>query len=454
MKCLISFYILLFLFQISIRNSLKICECQYSYDQSKFYVDDCLVSCKKECNLVTCYRYDLMKNEVSYDLYPGNMLVTCKTQKSNNSNISYVLYYEKICDLPSNIQVCYTTYINIYTQKEGFKITSCKAADIKYVLPCQKSYNSYFCTPTNEMREKFSLGQTIKIYFPPQGEMTFDHFILSEGFIPNEIPLEYAYQQEVDALIKNKDMIDIDYIKRIAQHAFHTYNPETKTELTQLTKIINQNENIYVEVGFDPLLKAIIIAFRGTTYHDVDGKIDFNNIMNDIYAVQRDFSKCSNCKVHTGFFNSIEKVVYQIKNDVSNLFNSRKSQIIITGHSYGGALASLMSTYLYNYYYSNVITFGQPRTGNRAYSEYVNSLILGKSFRVTFADDPIVNVPFKDETESTYYHHGTEVHFSKAEDLFERREKDIDQNTNNANPLNIDDHSGYRFLINSTFLVD
>lgn len=54
-------------------------------------------------------------------------------------------------------------------------------------------------------------------------------------------------------------------------------------------------------------------------------------------------------------------------------------RLVITGHSMGGAMASLFTFFilsLYQFPGTNValVTFGQPRTGNKEYASYMNSL--------------------------------------------------------------------------------
>lgn len=90
--------------------------------------------------------------------------------------------------------------------------------------------------------------------------------------------------------------------------------------------------------------------------------------------------------------------------------------LTITGHSLGGALASMMGTMLRAEGRTlDVFTYGQPRTGNQAYADYVDSLFSADPgapgaqnimARSTHDDDGIPQVPL--ESEGGYRHHSTE----------------------------------------------
>jgi hypothetical protein len=51
-------------------------------------------------------------------------------------------------------------------------------------------------------------------------------------------------------------------------------------------------------------------------------------------------SRCSDCKIHAGFFNAYLSVSTKVLDKVANLLNAYPhAAISITGHSLGGALA-------------------------------------------------------------------------------------------------------------------
>ncbi len=89
------------------------------------------------------------------------------------------------------------------------------------------------------------------------------------------------------------------------------------------------------------------------------------------------------------------------------------SSVLVTGHSFGGALALLGALDIKNYFnltskQIKLITFGQPRVGDVAFSNYVGQYFNDNNYyRVTHYDDMIVHTP--PQTGSQYRHAGHEV---------------------------------------------
>ena len=81
--------------------------------------------------------------------------------------------------------------------------------------------------------------------------------------------------------------------------------------------------------------------------------------------------------------------------------------LTVTGHSLGGALASLASASLAGIGMNiTTYTFGQPRTGNPAYADMIDRVLpFGKMFRVTHSND---GVPQTITVADGYRHHSTE----------------------------------------------
>lgn len=138
----------------------------------------------------------------------------------------------------------------------------------------------------------------------------------------------------------------------------------------------------------------IIIAFRGTScnseifsgFHFLKEKLVLENYI--------DFKNYPH--VHTGFYKkfiSSKKLLnYKIFNYMQDI---KDKNIIFTGHSLGGAVATIATLY---YYYKflrdcfSCVTFGSPRVGCSIFAKLFNKNIKN-SVRFVNENDPITNLP-------------------------------------------------------------
>lgn len=87
--------------------------------------------------------------------------------------------------------------------------------------------------------------------------------------------------------------------------------------------------------------------------------------------------------------------------------------IITTGHSLGGAVATIAGAYLRKAGFAvDIYTFGSPRPGNDDFANYINAGN-GAHYRVTHTDDPIPGIPPK---WIGYRHSGTEFWLASGGD--------------------------------------
>ncbi|KAE9401608.1 alpha/beta-hydrolase [Gymnopus androsaceus JB14] len=115
-------------------------------------------------------------------------------------------------------------------------------------------------------------------------------------------------------------------------------------------------------------------------------------------------------RVHGGFLAAWDSVSIQVLAVLAaQLALHRDTKRIITsGHSLGGALATLAAISINQRFpQCQVMTysFGSPRTGNKAFAEYVNETLGENSFRVVHTHD---RVPTMIPQSLGYHHHGIE----------------------------------------------
>ena len=144
---------------------------------------------------------------------------------------------------------------------------------------------------------------------------------------------------------------------------------------------------------------SLFVIFRST---DAEDGWDLTlNVLTDLEAYYTDLDflddnpkladKFGPLKVHSGFHKEYLRYREQI---ISHIQDHPNKRIHVSGHSLGGALASLSSLDIVAQTGRDVtlVTFGAPRVGNAAYQKLSDHLIPA-SYRVVVNGDPIPRVP-------------------------------------------------------------
>jgi len=135
----------------------------------------------------------------------------------------------------------------------------------------------------------------------------------------------------------------------------------------------------------------IWVSFRGT----VRGSI--RNWIQNLEFAFVDYPYCVDCEVHSGFYEAYLSVSDIVTNGVLKLSRQYPGyKIRLTGHSLGGALATLAAANL-SYYGLPVtlVTFGSPRVGNSKWSRWFSAGLetVNPSSRVTNQKDIVPHLP-------------------------------------------------------------
>ncbi|MBT9317797.1 lipase family protein [Leptothoe spongobia] len=173
---------------------------------------------------------------------------------------------------------------------------------------------------------------------------------------------------------------------------------------------------------------CIVLAFRGSQ-EIRDWYTNFSTKLRKFTIRREGQTTISSYKgrVHTGFFlgwASVEKgVLAQIKN-WQNELNPGEAlpPLLITGHSLGGALATMAAASLQdnNISVAGLYTFGQPRVGDRSFTRQLNANLVGKVFRFINNNDVVPHVPPPFSLRSPtrlYAHLGTVKYFNSKGSL-------------------------------------
>lgn len=157
------------------------------------------------------------------------------------------------------------------------------------------------------------------------------------------------------------------------------------------TQVIDEkSSDVQGYIGYLPSKKSIFVVFRGST--------SIKDWANNLDAILTNYSYCSKCEVHKGFYKAQQSVISQVISGVSSLqakFPDYK--VVVSGHSLGAAMATLTSLDLVQ---KGVVPanklklfdFGSPRVGNSEFAKWASSALPDRH-RVTHYKDMVVHVP-------------------------------------------------------------
>lgn len=107
--------------------------------------------------------------------------------------------------------------------------------------------------------------------------------------------------------------------------------------------------------------------------------------------------------------------------ELKSLLTKHKSaKIVITGHSLGGALATIFPTLLAMHDQNDVLesllgvltTFGQPRVGDAGFRDYVDSLMGSSYYRMVYRFDIVPRVPLDIPRIAPFKHSGIYMYYN------------------------------------------
>jgi len=134
-----------------------------------------------------------------------------------------------------------------------------------------------------------------------------------------------------------------------------------------------------------------------------------NDLLADLKFFQTSFNKEKKVHVHSGFLEEINKIWdNSSKNNILNHItqHTKNIPIWVTGHSLGGAMATLAGM---KYAFEAVITFGEPRVGRNIERVFQSQ----EHLRYVNGDDPVTKLPPR--LFSYYTHHGEKMIIKDAD---------------------------------------
>ncbi|KAF2654918.1 alpha/beta-hydrolase [Lophiostoma macrostomum CBS 122681] len=140
-------------------------------------------------------------------------------------------------------------------------------------------------------------------------------------------------------------------------------------------------------VATDSTNSLIVVSFRGSR--------SVRNWLTDVEFPTVPTTICAGCDASDGFWSSWLEAQDQVVAAVSEAQKAFPSyRVVVTGHSLGGALASLGAGALRNSgVAADLYTYGSPKVGNAALATYLSGTSTGSNYRVTHKNDPVPRLP-------------------------------------------------------------
>jgi len=166
-------------------------------------------------------------------------------------------------------------------------------------------------------------------------------------------------------------------------------------------------------VWLSPDARILYVSFRGTsTVHDVLSDISISSV--------KLTDGMHTAKVHSGF----HKYFMSLFVDLKGLMKTHAldyDRVVLTGHSLGGAIASIASIYIHELVQTkkiSCITFGAPKVGNQGFATIFSDSVR-MDLRVIISSDPVPKLPpgkFKHPTPPYVINWGQTRHGLRADD--------------------------------------
>ena len=263
--------------------------------------------------------------------------------------------------------------------------------------PIKKS--THCLTPSSEECVNFALEiSKYFLYFTTKGYCDPDNQVYAEKCCANSFSVlgeDYCnFLGWDDSLVNDWVFIDSGYSEA-------TYDERGN---------IFTNEKNYYIIFRNDVLKKVVISFPGTTDN-------FIQLSAEIVNVRQEGIENSDDEIKSGIYYQkrskyLLPVVFTEEN-ISKMKLKQNYQVIFTGHSLGAAVCSnmLIMATLKGYISKEknlpiLVTFGQPRTGNKLFVEKLNSYT-EMIIRNVNDYDLVTQIPlYNKDSEDTYIHTG------------------------------------------------
>jgi hypothetical protein len=179
---------------------------------------------------------------------------------------------------------------------------------------------------------------------------------------------------------------------------------------------------------------VIVLSFRGAT------PTRHRNWITDLTAHRQPYPGLRGATVHKGFYNAYLAISRQVNRAARSLLaNCKGCHVYITGHSMGGAIATLAAADLYALTPDlTVYTFGSPRVGDENFAIYYDKIV-PDTYRIVNHHDIVPHVP---QRFLGFRHVSREIwYFGQSGPQFKQCNGGEDDSCSNSVLLHIDENS-------------
>lgn len=172
----------------------------------------------------------------------------------------------------------------------------------------------------------------------------------------------------------------------------HASDLAYEEDITKLREQLSSQRLSLVERFIDDDSQAIlfeagnrwVLAFRGSQ--------SIRNWITNLKFLQTDLPQFESAtpSVHTGFLENLDKIWEQIRKILNT---APEKELVLTGHSLGGALALIAADRLDKNRKARVYTFGQPLVGNGAFCQSISNRYAQTYFRFVNHMDIVCRLP-------------------------------------------------------------
>ncbi|KAJ6632995.1 Lipase [Pseudolycoriella hygida] len=213
------------------------------------------------------------------------------------------------------------------------------------------------------------------------------------------------------------------------------YCPMVKDDMSQFVVFDNSTHDTSVLVALSDKRKEIVVAFRGS--------INIWNCILDVYYINTSPDGADHIKIHKGFYIATMSLYDRVVEKIIALRSTKNKnyKLVLTGHSLGAAMARV-TQFLFLHLNQfpgitmEVYTYGEPRSGNKYYVDFLNSQNV-KTSRVTNRGDVVCHVAptsivGTEIVTEFYYHALTEYWIDGDQEQFADQSTYEDPNLSNS----------------------